>query len=50
MAYEFKYTKEKVEIIEGYNHFASWAESGGASFTYWYKDNSGYRNDSNIDN
>lgn len=50
IAHEFKYTKEKVEIIEGYNHFASWAESGGSLFTDWYKDNSGYRNDSNIDN
>nr|WP_320120733.1 DUF4842 domain-containing protein [uncultured Marinifilum sp.] len=50
LAHEFKYTKEKLEIIEGYNYFAFWDESGGSLFTDWYKDNRGYRNDSNIDN
>jgi LruC domain-containing protein len=49
IAHEFKYTKEKVEILEGYNHFAKWAESGGELYTDWYKDNSGYRNDSKLD-
>jgi len=50
IVHEFKYTKEKVEILEGYNHFATWAESGGSSYADWYKDNNGYRNNSKIDN
>ncbi len=49
IAHEFKYTKEKVEIIEGYNHFAKWAESGGELYPDWYKDNAGYRNTDKIE-
>ncbi|WP_421919054.1 LruC domain-containing protein [Marinifilum sp.] len=49
IAHEFKYTKEKVEILEGYNHFAKWAESGGELYPDWYKDNAGYRNMNKID-
>lgn len=49
IAHEFKYMKEKSEIIEGYNHFVSWVESGGSLYPDWYKDNPGYRNTSKID-
>jgi LruC domain-containing protein len=49
IAHEFKYTKEKVEIVEAYNHFAAWAESGGVVYSDWYKDNIGYRNENKLD-
>jgi len=43
--HDFVYMQEKVPIIYGYNKFANWAESGGADFSDWYKDQNGYRND-----
>lgn len=44
----FDYPKEKVDIINAYNHFVEWAESSGTLFQDWYQDQPGYRNDSNI--
>ncbi|MFP4470633.1 MAG: LruC domain-containing protein [Bacteroidales bacterium] len=44
----FDYPGEKIEIIATYNHFAEWAESGGAVYSDWYKDLPGYRVDENI--
>ena len=44
----FEYPVEQVEIINAYNHFVEWAESGGASYPDWYEDNTGYRNSENI--
>ncbi|MCD6112527.1 MAG: LruC domain-containing protein [Bacteroidales bacterium] len=44
----FDYPKEKVDIINTYNHFVEWAESNGSSYSDWYKDKSGYRNANNI--
>ncbi len=44
----FKYPKERVQIINAYNFFVNWAQSGGSSNTDWYKNTSGYRNNSNI--
>ncbi len=44
----FEYPIEKREINTAYNHFIEWAESGGSTYTDWYQDLSGYRNDSNI--
>ncbi len=44
----FKYPKEKVQIINAYNFFVNWAQSGGNSSTDWYKNTSGYRNNANI--
>ncbi len=46
---EFVWPKEKVQIIEGYLHFAEWAESGGSAYPDWYKDIDGYRNESSLD-
>lgn len=43
--HDFVYLQEKVAIIYGYNRFDDWAESGGAVYTDWYKDQDGYRND-----
>jgi len=42
--HDFKVPKEKVAITEAYNFFSTWAESGGANFSDWYKDNPGHRN------
>ena len=44
----FDYPKEKVDIINAYNHFVEWAESNGVSYPDWYKNTSGYRNENNI--
>jgi LruC domain-containing protein len=45
---KFDYMIEKQQIINGYLNFASWAESGGASNTDWYKPMQGYRNNASI--
>ncbi len=42
--HNFVYPKEKSSIHLGYNRFGDWAESGGAEFPDWYKDQDGYRN------
>jgi LruC domain-containing protein len=42
--HDFVYLQEKVPIIYGYNRFDDWAQSGGTSYTDWYKDQDGYRN------
>lgn len=41
--YDFTFPKEKTAINLGYTMFASWAISGGAYFTDWYKDQDDYR-------
>ncbi len=42
------YMKETIPIIDGFNHFAEWAESGGTVYTNWYRDRSGFINHENI--
>jgi LruC domain-containing protein len=44
----FAYPKEKIQIINAYNYFATWAISGGNQRTDWYRNISGNRNVSNI--
>ena len=44
----FDYPVEQVEILNAYNHFREWAESGGSVYTDWYEDNTGYRVSENI--
>ncbi len=44
----FEYPVEQVQIIDAYNFFADWAESGGSLYYDWYEDLSGYRNAENI--
>jgi LruC domain-containing protein len=46
----FDYPVEQVEIINAYNFFADWAESGGVLYNDWYEDLSGYRVAGNIYN
>ncbi|MCD4696775.1 MAG: LruC domain-containing protein [Bacteroidales bacterium] len=45
---EFDYPVEKSQIIDAYNFFGSWAESGGSIYSDWYLNISGYRNTSEI--
>ncbi len=45
IVHDFVYPKERYPIIMGYTKFADWAESGGQSYTDWYKDQDDYRND-----
>jgi LruC domain-containing protein len=44
----FEYPIEKQQIVWAYLKFAVWATSGGTSFDDWYKDLSGYRDDTKI--
>lgn len=46
--HEFRYPEENKAINAAYNYFNTWAQSGGSNYKDWYKDNSGYRNESNI--
>ncbi|MEM7485562.1 MAG: LruC domain-containing protein [Bacteroidota bacterium] len=48
IVHNFKPPKENVPVNQAYNFFNEWATSGGASFQDWYKDSSGYRNESEL--
>ncbi len=39
----FVYPWEKTQIVLAHIRFASWAQSGGSSYSDWYKNQSGYR-------
>jgi LruC domain-containing protein len=39
----FNYPKEKKSINKAYKNFNNWAESGGSTYSDWYKNNPGYR-------
>lgn len=39
----FDYPKEKKSINKAYINFNTWAESGGSTYSDWYKNNPGYR-------
>jgi len=45
---KFDYPVEQVQIIDAYNYFQSWGESGGTLYTDWYEDLAGYRNNQNV--
>lgn len=40
---KFDYPAEKQDVVNAHNKFASWAQSGGSSFSDWYSDQPGYR-------
>jgi LruC domain-containing protein len=44
----FDYPIEDLQIIDAYNFFKNWAESGGSIYSDWYLNLSGYRNSENI--
>ena len=48
--HDFVVPKEKKEIILGYPKFASWAQSGGTTYSDWYKELPGYRNTTYLKN
>ncbi|MEM6892092.1 MAG: LruC domain-containing protein [Bacteroidota bacterium] len=50
IVHNFKPPKENVPVNRAYNFFNVWASSGGTSYQDWYKDSSGYRNESDLKN
>ncbi|GMN07431.1 hypothetical protein MTsPCn5_28200 [Croceitalea sp. MTPC5] len=48
--HNFKVPKERVPVNRAYNFFNDWATSGGTTFSDWYKDNPGYRNQGDLKN
>jgi LruC domain-containing protein len=44
----FAYPKEKIQIINAYNFFGTWATSGGTQKSDWYLNTAGYRQVPNI--
>ncbi len=48
LAESFSYPLETVSITDAYNYFVTWAESGGNSYSDWYRDLTGYRNSADI--
>ena len=44
----FDYPAEKSDIINAYLHFADWAMSSGTTYSDWYTDRPGYRNNTLI--
>ena len=44
----FDYPAEGGAVNNAYTHFLQWAQSGGAQYKDWYKNQSGYRNSSLI--
>ncbi len=48
IAHQFRYPIEGRRIDKAYNHFISWGESGGNTFSDWYTDATGNRNESEI--
>ena len=45
---KFDYTSEHIPIIQGYSHFATWAQSAGAQYADWYTNLAGYRSSGKI--
>lgn len=43
-----RHMQEKIDIVRGYNYFATWAQSGGTQATDWYLNQSGYLNASKL--
>lgn len=48
ISHNFRYPQEKQRIDQGYNYFVTWGMSSGVTYPDWYKDNSGYRNESKL--
>ncbi|SHG15901.1 LruC domain-containing protein [Flagellimonas flava] len=48
IVHAFKPPKENIPVNQAYNFFNEWASSGGASYQDWYKDSTGYRNESEL--
>lgn len=44
----FAYPKEKIQVINAYNFFGTWATSGGNQKSDWYLNTAGYRQVPNI--
>jgi len=40
---QFDYPIENAEILDAYNYFSTWCESGGTAYPNWYANEPGYR-------
>lgn len=45
---DLRYMQEKIDIVKGYNLFATWAQSGGTQAKDWYMDHANYRDGSKL--
>ncbi len=45
---DISHMQEKKDIVEGYNYFATWAQSGGAQVKDWYEKHTAYTNSSKL--
>nr|WP_298791131.1 LruC domain-containing protein [uncultured Allomuricauda sp.] len=48
IVHNFKPPKENTPINQAYNFFNQWATSGGNTYQDWYKDSTGYRNETEL--
>ncbi|MGW9687075.1 LruC domain-containing protein [Flagellimonas sp. 2504JD1-5] len=48
IVHNFKPPKESTPINQAYNFFNQWATSGGAVYEDWYKDSTGYRDETKL--
>lgn len=48
VSHTFRHPTEKTRIDQAYNYFVNWGMSAGGAYPDWYKDNSGYRNQSQL--
>lgn len=44
----FSYPAEKEDVVQAFNYFSIWAQSGGSVSQDWYLDFSGYRNNGKV--
>jgi LruC domain-containing protein len=45
---EWEHPLERKSIIDGYNYFGAWAESGGSQYPDWYQAKPNYKNTNNL--
>lgn len=45
---DIDYMQEKLDIVQGYNFFATWAQSGGSQASDWYIEHTGYRDEAKL--
>jgi len=45
---DWEYPLERKTVVDGYNYFGDWAESGGTKYSDWYQDKPKYKNLENL--
>nr|NQU90785.1 LruC domain-containing protein [Bacteroidota bacterium] len=44
----FDYPIERVQVVDAYNYFPNWCQTGGVTYEDWYTNQPGYRNEASI--